>query len=85
MAGVLDILNYKLFRLKKIDQKILDLIDKFSMKQIPIMPFNAKHLIDKFNFSEGKNLGNKLKSLEEAWVNNDFKLSETQIEKIINR
>ena len=83
--AVLDILNYKLFRLKKIDQKILDLIDEFSIKQIPIMPFNAKHLIDKFNFSEGKNLGNKLKTLEEAWVNNDFKLSETQIEKIINR
>ena len=37
------------------------------------------------NIPEGKNLGNKLKMIEEAWVNNNFQLSAKQINKIINR
>jgi poly(A) polymerase len=35
--------------------------------------------------TEGKNLGIKLKNIEEEWVNNNFKLSEKQIDKIVNR
>ena len=41
--------------------------------------------MEKYQIPEGKILGNKLKDIEEEWVNNDFKLSEKQIGKIINR
>ena len=49
------------------------------------MPLGAKVLMEKYDIPEGKNLGNKLKKIEEEWVNNNFQLSKKQIEKIINR
>ena len=48
------------------------------------MPVGAKILISKYKIPEGKTLGNKLKLIEEEWVNNDFKLTEKQIDEIIN-
>ena len=41
--------------------------------------------MEKYQIPEGKNLGNKLKDIENEWVKNNFRLSEKQIEKIINR
>ena len=49
------------------------------------MPFNAKRLMSNYNIPEGKILGNKLRMIEEEWVNNNFKLSDKQISKIISR
>jgi poly(A) polymerase len=49
------------------------------------MPFGAKFLMEKYQIPEGKNLGTKLKNIEEEWVNNNFKLSEKQINKIVSR
>ena len=49
------------------------------------MPIAAKALMQKYDIPEGKTLGNKLKIIEEEWVNNNFQLSEKQINKIINR
>jgi len=37
----------------------------------------------KYNIAEGKMLGNKLKLIEEIWVQNSFQISEKQIQKII--
>jgi len=37
----------------------------------------------KYNIPEGKILGNKLKLIEETWVQNNFQISEKQIKKII--
>jgi poly(A) polymerase len=37
----------------------------------------------KYNIPEGKILGNKLKMIEETWVQNGFQISEKQIQKII--
>ena len=37
----------------------------------------------KFKIPEGKSLGNKLKKLETIWVENNFIVTEKQIEKII--
>jgi poly(A) polymerase len=41
--------------------------------------------MQKYQIPEGKNLGTKLKNIEEEWVNNNFQLSEKQINKIVNR
>ena len=38
----------------------------------------------KYNIPEGKELGEKLKKIENKWVDNHFKISETEVQKIIN-
>ena len=48
------------------------------------MPIGADVLMTKYKISEGKQLGAKLKLLEEQWVKNNFQISDQQIEKIIN-
>jgi poly(A) polymerase len=82
--AVIDILSYRLFHLKKLDKKLLNFIYIFKSKILPTMPVGAKILMEKYNIPEGKNLGNKLKMIEEGWVNNNFKLSAKQINKILN-
>jgi poly(A) polymerase len=83
--AVIDILSYKLFVSKKIDKKFIDLLEIFTSKIMPTMPINAKILMSDHNIPEGKTLGNKLKMIEEEWVDNNFELSDKQINKIINR
>ena len=48
------------------------------------MPISAKILMQKYDIPEGKTLGDKIKKIEEVWVNNNFQLSEKQIAKIIS-
>jgi len=81
--SVIDILSYKLVTSKKIDNKILNFINYFRSKNLPTMPFGAKVLMEKYQIPEGITLGNKLKLIEEEWVNNNFQISEKQITKII--
>ena len=83
--AVIDILNYKLFINKKIDQNLVNLIEIFKYKVLQTLPIGAKILMSKYNIPEGKTLGNKLKLIEDEWVKNNFKLSEKQIDKIVNR
>jgi len=83
--AVIDILSYKLFYLKKLDKKLLNFINIFKSKVLPTMPVGAKILMEKYDIPEGKKLGNKLKMIEEEWVNNNFQLSTKQINKIVNR
>jgi len=37
----------------------------------------------KYKISEGKVLGDKLRMIEEEWVNNNFNISDHQVENII--
>ena len=53
-------------------------------KKIPIMPIKANILMVKYNISEGKELGKKIKMIEEVWSNNNFQISEKEVQKIIN-
>ena len=72
--AVIDILSYRLFSLKKVDKNLLSLINLFRNKVLPTMPVGAKILMEKYDIPEGKDLGNKLKKIEENWVNNNFQL-----------
>ena len=83
--AVIDILSYKLFVSKKIDKNLINLLETFKSKVMPTMPISAQTLMSEHNIPEGKILGNKLKMIEEEWVNNDFKISDKQINEIINR
>ena len=58
--------------------------DRFETKSKPIMPINADMLMTKYKVPEGKELGDKLKLIENEWVNNNFQISDTKLENIIN-
>ncbi len=81
--SVIDILTFKIIKSKKFDQIIFDLINHYKNKPLPIMPIRADVLMTKYNIPEGKLLGDKLKIIEQKWVNNDFKISDQEIKNII--
>ena len=81
--AVIDIINFKIFTSKKVEKKLINLLESYKDKIIPILPITAKTLMTDFNIPEGKTLGNKFKSIEEIWVNNGFKISEKQVQKVI--
>ncbi|MDC3382303.1 CCA tRNA nucleotidyltransferase [Candidatus Pelagibacter sp.] len=80
--AVIDIINFKLFTSNKVEKKLIKLIEVYKDKAIPTMPIGANTLMAKYNIPEGKILGNKLKMIEEAWVENGFTISEKNIQKI---
>ena len=47
------------------------------------MPVNADFLMKKFKISEGKQLGDKLRIIEEHWVKNNFKISDEDVDNIV--
>ena len=81
--AVIDILIFKMIKSKKFDQIIFDLIDHYKNKSMPIMPIGADVLMTKYKIPEGKLLGDKLKIIEQEWVNNDFKISDKEVRNII--
>jgi poly(A) polymerase len=80
---VMDIINFKLFKSNKIEKKLIKLIKVYKNKIIPTMPIGANILMSKYDIPESKTLGNKLKMIEEIWVQNGFQISEKQIKKIV--
>tara|TARA_Y100000590_G_scaffold330210_1_gene375053 strand:+ start:1 stop:1284 length:1284 start_codon:yes stop_codon:yes gene_type:complete len=81
--NIVDILDYKILTTKKNKGYFIELKKYFIEFQIPIMPVKAEYLIEKFDLQEGKLLGSILKEIEEHWLNNNFKISNDQIEDIV--
>ena len=81
--AVLDILNFKIIKLKKLDKKMLSLLELYKNKITPSLPIGADLLMTRYNIPEGKQLGSMLKSIEEEWVRNNFEISEKQIDNIV--
>ena len=48
------------------------------------MPIKADMLKDRYQLQEGKELGKKLEAMEEVWINNNFNISEKEIQKIVS-
>ncbi|MDA9663943.1 CCA tRNA nucleotidyltransferase [Candidatus Pelagibacter sp.] len=82
--ALMDIIYFKVFKSNKIDNKLIKLIKIFKEKKIPIMPIKANILMEKYQVQEGKELGKKLKAIEEVWANNNFNISVKEIQKIVN-
>ncbi len=78
-----DLINFKIFQSKNVDNKIIKLKEFFIKQPPPEFHVKAKLLMEKYNLEEGKQLGNKLKQIESVWIDNSFKISENEIEKII--
>jgi len=79
-----DVINFKIFKNKKVDKNLIKLKKFFSNQDPPKIDIKAKTLIEKFNFQEGKELGKKLKEIEDFWVENSFKISDQELKKIVN-
>tara|TARA_B100001029_G_C15048363_1_gene448827 strand:- start:858 stop:2141 length:1284 start_codon:yes stop_codon:yes gene_type:complete len=81
--NLLDILDFKILTTKKNKNTLIDLKKYFLEFEIPIMPIKARDLIEKFDLKEGKLLGSILREIEEQWLNNNFKISNNEIENIV--
>ncbi|WP_072090794.1 CCA tRNA nucleotidyltransferase [Candidatus Pelagibacter communis] len=81
--AVIDIINFKIFNSNKVEQKLIKLLDNYKEKTIPTLPIGADLLMSKFQITEGKTLGNKLKKIEETWVQNGFQISDKQVQQIV--
>ena len=82
--AIIDIIYFKIFKSNKVDYKLIELADNYENKKIPIMPLKANMLMEKYNIPEGKELGAKLKAIEEVWTNNNFKISDEEVQKIVS-
>ena len=80
----MDIIYFKIFKSSKVDDKLIKLIEIFKEKEIPVMPLKASMLMEKYHIPEGKELGIKLKAIEEIWTNNNFQISDKEIQKIVS-
>jgi len=81
--SLLDLLYFQIFRSKKIDKKLLEIIEFFKDKEPPLLPLRAITLMAEYHIPEGKELGVKLKKIEDKWVENNFEISKSEIQKII--
>ncbi len=82
--AVIDILSHKIIKSGKDDKSLKELINYYENNEAPPMPINAEFLMKKYKLQEGKQLGEKLRIIEEEWVKNNFKISDQQIDNIVN-
>ncbi len=82
--AIIDILHFWIIKSKKFDKNFVELTELYKNKTIPTMPIKAEVLMNKYQIPEGKQLGSKLKLIEEEWVNNNFQISDQQVDNIIN-
>ena len=81
---VIDLIDFKICVSKKDITKMIKLKNSIIEKNKPIFPIKAKNLIEEYNLKEGKELGTKLKKIEDIWVQNNFKITNQEVNRIIN-
>ena len=79
---VIDLLDLKIFNSKLVSKKLIDLKKYFEKFEKPIFPLKSRDLLDKYKVKEGKDFGQKIKLLENIWLNNSFKLSKKEIDNV---
>ena len=77
---LLDVIDFQLFKSNKKNNKLVELKKYFEKLEKPNFPIKAKIVMEKYNLKEGKELGQKLKYLENLWVENSFNISEKEVE-----
>ena len=82
--AVLDILNYRIIKSNRSDYSLKKFIKFYEERDIPKSPVSADLLMKKYEIPEGRHLGEKLRAIEKHWVNNNFQISDQQIDNIIN-
>ena len=74
----------KIFNSKTVPKKLIQLKKYFEQFKKPIFPLKAQDLLEKYNLKEGKEFGQKIRLLEDLWLNNSFKLSNKEIDNVLN-
>ena len=80
---LMDVVYFNIFKSKKINNKLIKVITNLKDKILPSVPIKADVLMSQYNIKKGKELGKKLKIIEELWVENNFQISEKEVKKII--
>ena len=78
--NLLDAIYFQLIRSNKKNSKLIELKKYFEKLEKPNFPIKAKIVMEKYNLKEGKEFGEKLKHLENLWVENNFNISEKEVE-----
>ena len=81
---VIDLIDLKIFNSKSAPKKLIELKKYFEQFEKPIFPLKAQDLLEKYKLKEGKEFGQKIRLLEEIWINNSFKLSNKEIDNLLN-
>ena len=82
--ATIDILNHRIFKSKRVDNSLKELIEYYENSKVLVLPVSADSLMKKYEIPEGKLLGEKLKKIEEEWIKNNFKITDEQVNNIIN-
>ncbi len=81
--GLIDILNYKIYTSKKFDKNFVNQLNHFKDKEIPKLTVTGDDLINNYGIPQGEEVGKKLKQIESFWINNNFKITDKDLKKII--
>ena len=81
--GLIDILNYKIYTSKKFDKNFVNHINYFKNKEKPKLTVTGDNLMNNFGIPQGEKVGEKLKQIESFWMNNNFKISDKDLKKIL--
>ena len=77
-----DMIDFYLLSINNNNKKLIDFKKYFEKLEKPKFPIKTKVIMEKYNIKEGKELGKKLKYLENLWVENNFKITDKEIDKI---
>ena len=81
--GLIDILNYKIYTSKKFDKNFVNHMNYFKNKEKPKLTVTGDNLMNNFGIPQGERVGEKLKKIESFWMNNNFKISDKDLKKIL--
>ena len=79
---VIDLIDLKIFNSKTAPKKLIELKKYFEQFEKPIFPLKAQNLLEKYKLKEGKEFGQKIRLLEDMWLNNSFKISNKEIDNV---
>ena len=79
-----DMIDFQIFRSKKIENKLIKIKKFFNLQNQPVFPVKGKQLIKQYNLKEGRELGQILTKIENIWIKNSFKISSKEVDKVVN-
>jgi len=77
-----DMIDFQLFRTVKKSKKLIELKEYFKNLEKPKFPINTNIIMEKYKIKEGRELGQKLKYLENLWVENSFKITDKEVDDV---
>ena len=79
---LIDVIDFQLLRSKKNNKKLVKIKKYFENKEKPVFPIKTNKIMERYNLKEGIYLGGKIKELENLWLQNNFKITVQEMDKI---